>query len=659
MNQILKKYTSILLILSVYLRALAIFTFFRLILFALHFDRLNPSGDSFPWIDVLTCLLMGIRFDTVVSAYLLALPFLLLTSFFIVGNIPRIIFTIVYYYTIGMFSAAFFISAADIPYFNQYFSRINIAAFQWIDNPVFVLKMIFSEPEYFLYIIPFVGLSILFALTAKKVFVKIEATTPVFPRLSTRIYVSVVMLVVMFVAIRGRIDEKSPIRIGTAFFCSNSFLNQAGLNPVFVFFNSCLEKTNKDNDAISFMEDDIALRNVRKYFGMDDEKFSMSLERNISPDSLKNNDANIVLVIMESMSASKMGRYGSKMSMTPFLDSLANVSISFNQIYTAGIHTYNGIYSSLFSFPALFMLHPMKNADMKKYNGLSYWLRKSGYTNYFFTSHDGQFDNIEGFLMNNDFDRVYSKKDYPQEKILSTLGVPDDYLLKYALKEIDDVGRTGKPFFAAILTSSDHGPYVVPHYYETKTKDVKIRAVEYADWSLKKFLRLASSKKWFNNTYFIFIADHGAAIDPIYEIPLSYHHTPLIIFSPILKESKTVEKIGGQIDVFPTIMGLLKLPYINNTLGIDLLKETRPAIYFTADNKYGVLSDSLFLIADTQGRESLFRYRDKDIKNYIGILKNESDKLKEYAQSNMQTSGYILKNEKQFIRLGSEPVDKN
>ena len=130
------------------------------------------------------------------------------------------------------------------------------------------------------------------------------------------------------------------------------------------------------------------------------------------------------------------------------------------------------------------------------------------------------------------------------------------------------------------MTASDHGPYYLPDYYKPRNKDIKDQMVEYADWSLRKLISpWLLQKEWFSNTIFVFIADHGSPINAVYDIPLDYHHTPLVFYAPgIITEPVTFDCIGGQIDVFPTIMGILNQPYINNTLGIDLLSKS-PAVY--------------------------------------------------------------------------------
>ena len=105
--------------------------------------------------------------------------------------------------------------------------------------------------------------------------------------------------------------------------------------------------------------------------------------------------------------------------------------------------------------------------------------------------------------------------------------------------------------------------------------------------------------------------------------------------------------MAGQIDVFPTIMGLLKQPYANNTLGIDLLNESRPYIFFNADDKYGVIDQNWLLIVKTDGSKGLYKYQTKDTHNYITEYKEQAEKMNTYAKSNLQTCQYMILKKKQ------------
>jgi phosphoglycerol transferase MdoB-like AlkP superfamily enzyme len=343
-----------------------------------------------------------------------------------------------------------------------------------------------------------------------------------------------------------------------------------------------------------------------------------------------------------------MYRNGNKNNLTPFLDSIANQGYYFENAYTAGIHTFNGVFSSLFSFPALYRQHPMKGSSIKKYHGLFSTLRKNDYSTIYFTTHDGQFDNVEGFLIANDCETVVSKDDYPPEEIKTTLGVPDDFMFRFSIPYLNDLSKKNNPFVAAFMTASDHGPYYVPDYFKPKSNEILNQLIEYADYSLKKFIDLSSKQSWFKNTIFVFVADHGSAIDGLYDMSIDYNHTPLIFYAPeIIKEPKSLYSMAGQIDIFPTVMGLLNLSYENNTLGIDLLNESRPYIFITADDKYGVLDDEWFLVVRSDKSKSLYKYRDRNSYNFADEKKDVVERMNVYAQSNLQTFQYLLRSNKQ------------
>jgi phosphoglycerol transferase MdoB-like AlkP superfamily enzyme len=626
---------------KIYLVAILFFTIFRIILFLTEIDRLNSSVSIS---DIILAFLMGVRFDTVITSYILVLPFVILTMLSFFDYKFLFIKRFFFFYIFVLFFLAFMVCAVDIPYFNQFFSRFSISAFGWIDSPAFIFNMIIEEARYWWTAVPFFISIFFFYRWLKKIYFYKEVVLQ--NSIVFKIFFSIVFLFIMFLGIRGRLDEKSPIRVGTAYFSNNGYLNQLGLNPNFTLLNSYLESRKPENKFVKLIDDKIAISNVQKYFNINIPDKNFPILRTI-----KGNDSlnyNIVLIIMESMSAAKMQRHGNTNNLTPFLDSISNSGYYFENTYTAGIHTFNGVFSSLFSYPALFRQHPMKGSSMKIYRGLFNTLRKKNYSTIYFTTHDGQFDNVEGFLKANDCETIISKDDYPSEEIKTTLGVPDDFMFRFSIPYLNDLSHKNKPFVAAYMTASDHGPYYIPEYFKPKNSDIKNQIVEYADYSLQKFIELSSKEDWFSNTIFVFVADHGAAISSLYDMSLDYNHTPLLFYAPnIITEAKTFTSMAGQIDIFPTLMGLLNLSYENNSLGIDLLRESRPYIFFNADDKYGVVDNEWFLIVRNDGSKSLYRYRDKNTHNFADEKTGVVERMNVYAQSNLQTFQYLIKSNKQ------------
>ena len=339
-------------ILKIYILGILIFSIFRVLLFVLQYD--NAALDKVGLITIFSAFVMGLRFDIVISGYIIILPAftLFLISFF--TDKDKLIKRIFFYWIFIFFSIAFMISAADIPYFHQFFERFSVGAFEWLDNLDFVLAMIVQEPSYILFLLLFIVLDILYWYALKWMFK--SSKTYARPNIFINIITAVLFLAFMFLGIRGRIAQKSPIRVGTAYFSDNAFLNKMGLNPVFTLIRTYLDSQKEENKTVHLLSSDLALRNTKNYLHLKNTNLhNTPIARKVLCDSLRPMlKPNIVVVIMESMSAAKMNYFGNKEQLTPFLDSLAYKSLFFDNFFSAGKHTFNGIFSTLFSF--LFLL---------------------------------------------------------------------------------------------------------------------------------------------------------------------------------------------------------------------------------------------------------------------------------------------------------------
>jgi phosphoglycerol transferase MdoB-like AlkP superfamily enzyme len=631
---------------KLYLLLLAIYFVFRVALLLLNLDRV---GETTAW-EVIQAFIMGVRFDIVTIGFVIAIPTIALTicSFFgtkcrIFEQIYTIILTICFTITFG-------ICAADIPYFDQFFDRFNITAFEWMatGDSAFVLKMIFEEPTYILMMLPVLASGFVFWYFANKI-LKNSTGWEMVNYTKYAIY-TVLLWGLILIGMRGRLNEKSPIMVGTAYFCNNAMLNQLGLNPNFTLVRSWLDSKDPDNQSVRFMSDDDAIAIVQNNLGIDDPDDDFPIARKVVGDTISN-DYNVVVVIMEGMSYNKTTHGGNTHNLTPFLDSLMDNSLSFNNCYTTGTHTYCGIYSTSVSYPVIFRNHALKRIPVLQYDGLAATLQKNGYQTAYFTTHDKEFDNVAGFLSQNGVERIVSQADYPVSEVKTTLGVPDDYMFRFAIPILDEMADNGKPFCVTMMTASDHGPYYIPDYFEPRSDELKYQITEYADWSLRRFIEMASEKPWFNNTLFVFVADHGAALDTDYSIPLSYFHTPLVFYIPSHLKAIEKESVASQMDVFPTVMGILGISYVNNTFGIDLLNEERPYVYFMGDDKYGVLDKEwLFINKPSEEQRGLYRYGEKEKKNYLSEYPEVAAEMQKYGESSWQVSEYqVVKKKTKFL----------
>ncbi len=452
---------------------------------------------------------------------------------------------------------------------------------------------------------------------------------------------SILIIFLCLLGIRGRLALKSPIRVGTAYFSNNSFINELGLNPVYYFLRSTLDSQKQKKQSLSLIPENEAIGVVQSYFGITNPQEGSPIAREKTYEQRQN--YNVVFIIMEGISYSVFENKQAR-SYIPFLDSLSQNSLFFNNCYSSGIHTMNGVCGSLFSYPALMQQHPFKSAEITKMAGFPNILRKNGYQTAYFTTHDDQFDNIGGFLKANDVELILSQKDYPGDKVLSNLGVPDDYMFERAIPEMTKLAKNRKPFFAACLTASNHTPMIIPDYFKSREGELRFQMLEYADWSLRKFFDLAKKEPWFKNTIFVLCSDHGSPLGKqLYDMAITFNHVPMMILAPG-KNPEVNNNPAGQIDIFPTVMGLLGINYTNNTFGEDLLEKNREYIFFSADNAIGCISDSLFYTWHNDGRESLYNYKNQSSDNIIENYRDEAEKMKKYSFSMIQSAQYMIHN---------------
>ncbi|HRO43008.1 MAG TPA: sulfatase-like hydrolase/transferase, partial [Flavipsychrobacter sp.] len=521
-------------LLKVYLLGILFFTFFRLLLIFTNLHLVAEIGND-KWALLAKAMVMGFRFDTVIACYILALPVVILSLIFLAGTVRRWVLKILYSYTAVLFVVAFFFCSVDVPYFNYFFSRLNDTIFNWSGSAGFGLQMVVEEPRFWVFFLVFLFVSILYVFLLRKIMKRhllftSEKFEPIPGKQLPKLLPFMLLLWgATFLGIRGRTAQKSPIIPGTAFFSNNAFVNQLGLNPVFSLLRSVLDDMLPENQHFQKLDDAVALSTMSQLLHADAklEAISPIARQQFSDAPLKGR--NIVLVIMESMSTAKMGRFGNQEMLTPFLDSLASQCWSFDNIYSAGIHTYNGVYTTLFAHPAVMHRHTMDHISVPRMAGFSNVLSQHDYQSIFFTTHDELFDNMSGFLSSNEFEHIVGQKDYPASEVKSTLGVPDEFMFRFSMSKLQELSRNEKPFLATFMTGSDHDPIVIPTEtgFVRKNAENEKAIVEYADWSLRKFMEYASAQTWFQNSVFVFVADHGEMMGHnAYDIVFSNHRIP-------------------------------------------------------------------------------------------------------------------------------------
>jgi phosphoglycerol transferase MdoB-like AlkP superfamily enzyme len=188
----------------------------------------------------------------------------------------------------------------------------------------------------------------------------------------------------------------------------------------------------------------------------------------------------------------------------------------------------------------------------------------------------GYFDNMEHFFGSNGYtfiDRsaITDKADIHYENIW---GVADEDLFTLTLRELDKRHAARRPFFAHVMTTSNHRPYTYPAgRVDIAPGTGAGGAVKYTDWALGDFIERARTRPWFDDTVFVIVADHCAAARGKTDLPLDRFHIPMIIYAPKHIQPARIETIASQIDVPPTILSLLNFSYVSRFFGQDILTE--------------------------------------------------------------------------------------
>ena len=279
---------------------------------------------------------------------------------------------------------------------------------------------------------------------------------------------------------------------------------------------------------------------------------------------------NIVLVTIESMSASYMERFGNTESITPVLDSLYRLGMAFDRVYATGNRTVRGLEAVTLSLPPCpgqSIIKRPNNAGMYSTGAL---LREKGYNVTYFYGGNSYFDNMETFFSGNGYDIVDQKNYSPEEITFANIwGVCDEDAYRKVIRTLGEQSRDGKPFFAHVMTVSNHRPFTYPAGKIRIPNDSKTRAggVLYTDYALGQFLAEASKQPWFDNTIFLITADHCASSAGRTEIPLHKYHIPALIFAPGFVAPQQIEGIVSQIDLMPTLLSLLNMDYDSHFYG--------------------------------------------------------------------------------------------
>lgn len=360
-------------------------------------------------------------------------------------------------------------------------------------------------------------------------------------------------------------------------FSRNEYADSLAGNGLFEFAMAFKQNELDFYKYYSTLPDTMAFRIVRQQLQVPNSRYvsnnPYSIERNISYAGPERK-LNVVLISVESLSADFMDSFGGTQHITPHLDSLAQHSLFFTNLYSSGTRTVRGLEALSLSIPPTPGQSIVKRPGNAHLFSLGSVLRSKGYITQYLYGGYSYFDNMKTFFGDNGYTVIDRSAIPPAQMHYQNIwGVADEDLFTMALQVMDTNHAGGKPFFSHIMTVSNHRPYTYPEgrIDIPPSRQVREGAVKYTDYAIGKFLREAQRKPWFDSTVFVIVADHCAGSAGSVKLPVTGYHIPMLIYAPKVLAPQQVNTLTAQIDVAPTILGLLKFNYRSKFFGLDVL----------------------------------------------------------------------------------------
>lgn len=268
---------------------------------------------------------------------------------------------------------------------------------------------------------------------------------------------------------------------------------------------------------------------------------------------------NVVLISVESLSASFVGAYGSTKGLTPEIDELARGGMKFERVFATGTRTVRGLDALSLGTPPIPGQAIVRRPNNDHLATIGELLKHQGFSTFFFYGGYGYFDNMNAYFSANNY-RVVDRTDFPKETVMfeNVWGVADEALFNNVIRTFDAKSETDRPFFAHIMTTSNHRPYTYPDgRIDIPSPGGREGAVKYTDYAIGKFIRDARTRPWFKDTLFVIVADHGASVAGKSKLPVDKYHIPLVFYAPALLKPASYSTIVSQIDIAPTLIKLL------------------------------------------------------------------------------------------------------
>jgi phosphoglycerol transferase MdoB-like AlkP superfamily enzyme len=555
-----------------------------------------PSLELNPF-SFITIFLVGFFYDIVVSSFFaipVALYCWLMKDSIYRKRWHRILLFILFF----LISFILLLNAvAEITFWDEYSVRFNFIAVDYLIYTTEVLGNIWES-----YNIPLISAAVILATIALVFLIrnKLTASQQVSMRFRKR---TVFFLLFLLMPVAGYFLVNNRFKN----FSNNNFVNELGGNGIYEFGTAYWNNEIDYNRFYATRNDTANFKILKEMLQAPNATFTsdpLSIERVIKNDSPEHK-WNVVLVSVESLSGDYLKHFGNKENITPYLDSLIPYSIFFENFYATGTRTVRGLEALSLAIPPTpgqSIVRRPDNADMFTLGNV---LKTKGYDVNYIYGGNTYFDNMGKFFGANGY-TVLDGRDIPKKYNYhkTTWGIADEGSFEYTLEQCDKSFAAGKLFFNHIMTVSNHRPYTYPDGridIPSKTQSIQ-GGVKYTDYAINKFLKDAQKKPWFNNTIFVIVADHCSKSAGKTDLPVNRYHIPCFVYAPQLLKPAIEQRLTSQIDLAPSILGMLNLNYTSRFLGYDIFKTSpgRERVFISTYQDIGYIRNNKLIILSPQ-----------------------------------------------------------
>jgi phosphoglycerol transferase MdoB-like AlkP superfamily enzyme len=568
-----------------------------------------------------------------------------------------------YYLAFATMFVLFFFGA-DFGNFSYNHTRINASALNFAEDPAISFKMLWqSYPMVWL-----VSALVVAVLLLSKLFKHTHVVTTKRNLQENMIYKKrwhAGAIILLLWCLFG-VFSFHPLKWKDAFELNDNFKSYVALNPLQNFFTTLqFRKPSFDDEKAKEYFPIVA-----DFLQLDSENISdKDYSREISPNSKSlESRPNVVLVICESFSMYKSSMSGNPLNTTPYFKQMCDSGIFFNRCFSPTFGTARGVFGIVTGIPDV-QLSKFSTRNPEAIHQHTIINSFEDYNKFYFLGGNSDFNNFEGLIKNINGVKIYQEGSF-KSKPLNVWGISDKNLF---LEAGSIFNQQKKPFFAIVQTADNHRPYSIPpedtdfekrivdedtlHKYGFESLQ-EFQSFCYTDYCFKTLIENAKKQSWFNNTIFVFVGDHGVEGETSAMYPnawekgsLSDEHIPLLFYAPQLLTPQTRHEIVSQIDLLPTLAGMLHQPYTNTTLGRDVLNSKNKTdgafIIHHDEGNIGVVTDDYYFVKNLRiTKEELMPLNSNTLllnQKQKDSVKNELSKL---TSAIYETAKWMLVNNK-------------